>query len=207
MTNVKISELPAVTSVSDDDLLVFVDDPTGTPATKSIAVDDLKASLNYISSADATELTDGSTTTLHTHAITVASGIELTAAPSSDTTGNGVKITLTAGEALAFGNACYIHTDGTALKADASAIASSSAILMALESISSSSTGDFLLIGIARNDAWNWTVGGLIYLSETAGALTQTAPTTTDSVTQVLGVATHADRMFWNPQLTQVEHT
>ena len=47
--------------------------------------------------------------------------------------------------------------------------------------------------------AWNWTVGGIIYLSTTPGALTQTAPSATDDVVRVCGWAVNADTVFWNP--------
>lgn len=131
----------------------------------------------------------------------------LTESPASDTTATGLKTTFTAGESVVFGNVCYYKSDGKMWKADASAIATASVVGIALATISADASGSFLLLGIARDDSWNWTVGGLLYLSETAGAITQTAPTTTDSVTQILGVATHADRIYFNPQLVQVEHT
>jgi hypothetical protein len=81
---------------------------------------------------------------------------------------------------------------------------------MAMATIATDAAGEFLLLGIARDDTWNWTVGGLIYITVTAttgNTLSQTAPTGTDDVIQIVGVATHADRMFFNPQLVQVEHT
>lgn len=56
-----------------------------------------------------------------------------------------------------------------------------------------------------RDDTWAWTVGGAIYLSETTGALTQTAPTTTDAVVRVLGYALSADVMYFMPE-TGVVH-
>lgn len=77
-------------------------------------------------------------------------------------------------------------------------------------SINANSSGNYLLYGIARDDTWTWTVGGLIYITvtgTTGNTLSQSAPTGTDDVIQIVGVATHADRMFFNPQLVQVEHT
>ena len=50
-------------------------------------------------------------------------------------------------------------------------------------------------------------MGGLVFLSTDVGAMTQTAPSGADDVVQVLGVATHADRMYFAPQLVIVEHT
>ena len=62
-------------------------------------------------------------------------------------------------------------------------------------------------MGIVRDDsAYNFTTQGPIFLSETAGAITQTAPTTTDSVTQIIGFPLSADKWFFNPNGVQVEH-
>lgn len=132
---------------------------------------------------------------------------KLTASPASDSTASGFKVTLTAGEDLVFGDVVYFKSDGKMGKADADAIATSSAVAMAMGTIANNASGTFLLLGVVRYDTWAWTVGGLVYLSTTAGGLTQTAPSGTDDVIQILGVATHADRMFFNPNLVQVEHT
>jgi hypothetical protein len=42
MADVKISQLPVATDVTPDDLLVLVDDPTGSPITKNVSVSVLK---------------------------------------------------------------------------------------------------------------------------------------------------------------------
>lgn len=178
MANQRISELSALTDPIDADLSVAVDDVAGTPITKKITLAVLKAFFR-----------------------------KLLAAPTADVTADGVKVTLTAGENLVFGEVVYVKSDGKMGRGDADAIATSSCVAMALATIANNADGEFLLSGYARNDAWNWTVGGLIYLSTTTGALTQTAPSGTDDVIQILGVATHADRMLFQPQLVQVEHT
>lgn len=131
--------------------------------------------------------------------------VDLTAAPATDVTESGVIATLTAGESLVFGDVVYMKSDGKMGKADADAIATSYVEAMALATIANDATGKFLLIGFVRNDAWSWTVGGRIYLSTTAGGLTQTAPSGTDDVVQDLGVATHADRMLFRPNSAQIE--
>ena len=130
---------------------------------------------------------------------------DLTAA---DHTSDGLKVAMVAAEALAFGDVCYLNSSGKWAKADASAATTSRALAMCADStISLDATGNFLLFGFARDDTWTWTVGGEIYLSETAGALTQTAPTTASSVTQVMGIAIHADRMYFKPSSDILVHT
>ena len=56
-----------------------------------------------------------------------------------------------------------------------------------------------LLKGFMRNDDWNWTVGGLVYVSTTAGGLTQTPVSGSGDVSQAVGVALTADVISFNP--------
>jgi hypothetical protein len=129
--------------------------------------------------------------------------------PSANQTADGVKTTLIANESQAFGDAVFINSAGKAQLGDADAIATASCVAFCLGSVSADATGSYLLLGVARNDSWAWTVGGLIFLSTTGttgNTLTQTSPSGEDDVIQVLGVATHADRIFFNPQLAQVEY-
>lgn len=143
--------------------------------------------------------------------VTSLTARKLTAAPASDHLASGIKVVLNANEAQAFGDVCFINSDGQAQLGDADAIATSSCVVMCVDaSISANADGNYMVLGFARDDSWNWTVGGLIYLSTTGtsgNTLTQTAPTGADDVVQVLGVAIHADRMYFNPQLNQPELT
>jgi hypothetical protein len=51
------------------------------------------------------------------------------------------------------------------------------------------------------------TIGAAMYMSETAGVITATAPTTTDSATRIIGYAVHADKIFFNPSNDYITHT
>ena len=139
-----------------------------------------------------------------------ATDVDIDSTPDSDHLASGFITTLTANENQAFGDVCYIDSDGQAHLADADAIASGVVCVMCADaSISVDASGNYLLHGIARDDTWAWTVGGLVYLSltgTTGNTLTQTAPSATDDCIVILGVATHADRMYFNPQLIIVEH-
>lgn len=66
-----------------------------------------------------------------------------------------------------------------------------------------------LLNGAIRADANfpTFTVNNPIYVSETAGDVTQTQPTTTDVVIRVLGAALTADSMIFNPSYDYITHT
>ncbi len=133
--------------------------------------------------------------------------LTLQASPANDLTANGTFISLTAGENLVFGAPCYIKSDGKMWRADANQATLFPAQFLALGTILADATGLFLVEGIARNDAWSWTVGGAIYLSITIGTMTQTQPSATDECIQVLGFATHADRMLFRPSVDYITHT
>lgn len=117
----------------------------------------------------------------------------------------GIKGVFDTAETSAFGEVCFINSSGAAELADADAAGESPAVMLSLGATHPASA-QFLMIGFAEDATWNWTVGGKIYLSDTPGAMTQTAPTTTGDVVQVLGVATHADRIWFNPSLDTIVH-
>lgn len=126
----------------------------------------------------------------------------------ADNSFTGITIVLTATSVTAFGKVCYINASGEAALADADAIATSGACVICVETagIDAAASGKFLIIGSARDNAWAWTIGGLIYLSTAVGTMTQTAPSGANDVIQVLGVALNADTILFNPQLVMVEH-
>lgn len=129
--------------------------------------------------------------------------VQLTAAPANQGY-SGETISLTYGESIVPGDILYIKSDGAVWKADANAATLYPAVGLALET-ASSGAHLVLLRGIYRDDSrYAFTVGGVVYLSTTAGGETQTAPSATDDVVQVLGVATHADRIYFNPSLNYI---
>lgn len=128
-------------------------------------------------------------------------------APASDHVIVGMSSQYTAGENLVFGNVCYLKSDGKMWKADADADTTMPVIAMAAATINADAAGDFLEWGWARDDTWAWTVGGLIYASTTSGGLTQTQVSGNGDIHQIVGQATHADRMKFMPDLTYVEIT
>lgn len=132
--------------------------------------------------------------------------IALQEVPPTDHAVSGDIVYMTYGESLVPGDVVYFKSDGKVWKADANGSGTYPALGIALETQSSGSY-KVLLHGIMRDDSWNWTVGGTIYLSTTAGGMTQTQPSGADEVIQVLGIATHADRMFFRPSFDYITHT
>lgn len=132
-------------------------------------------------------------------------GANLNPSPSSSTA-SGITSTLTAGENLSFGNICYIKSDGKLWKADANVAGLFPAQYMALGTISADATGSFLILGYATLSSWTWTVGGALYLSTTAGAMTQSQPASTDDCIQVLGTALTATTVLFRPSPDFITH-
>ena len=125
--------------------------------------------------------------------------VMLTASPTSDDTANGMIVTLTvdSGQSQAVGDCMHVDTDGELIQADADAIATMPCLCLALET--GTGAKKVLLSGIIRNDDWTWTVGGLVYVSTTAGGLTQTPVSGSGDVSQAVGVALTADVISFNP--------
>jgi hypothetical protein len=139
--------------------------------------------------------------------LTLADGkdIVLDNAPASDHLTSGTVSSFTAGENVAFGDFCYFKSDGKMWKSDADATTTMPICAMATETILADAAGEFLMFGFARDDTWAWTVGGILYASTTAGALTQTVPSGTGDQVQTVGIATHADRIWFFPNFQLVE--
>lgn len=132
----------------------------------------------------------------------------LNSSPISGET-SGLKTTFVAFDDQVFADAVFINFTGQTQIADATSISTSGAIALCAESVLSGQTGTYLLQGFISYTGWTWDVGQIIYLS-TSGVntdtLTQTPPTGQDNVIQVLGVATDVDKMYFNPQLVQLEY-
>ncbi len=60
-------------------------------------------------------------------------------------------------------------------------------------------TRQVMRAGYIRNDTWNWTVGGELWISTTNGTLTQTAPVAPNYLQRV-GYAVTADIILFDPQ-------
>jgi hypothetical protein len=99
----------------------------------------------------------------------------------------------------------YWSSGGAWTLTDANA-ASSSKGLLAMATDTTFDRG-MMLRGYIYNSAWNWTVGGTLYLSATGGAgnITQTQPTGTADIVRVVGYAISADLIYFNPSQDWIE--
>jgi hypothetical protein len=95
-------------------------------------------------------------------------------------------------------DAVYLNSSSQWVLADANGSGTYPAQGLAVATVATGNATTVITRGTVRNDAWNWTVGGLIYLSTTAGGLTQTPPSTAGDKVQVMGYALNADTMAVN---------
>jgi len=131
--------------------------------------------------------------------------IEMTYMPNaSDLTHSGIITKFWCDIATTFGDLLYYGSSGLA-KADANGTNTYPAVYMAVETISSGNWCHVIHTGMVRQNTWNWTLGQILYMSETAGGITATAPTTSGSIVQVIGQAITADVIDFRPQLTWLE--
>lgn len=135
---------------------------------------------------------------------------------SADGTYNGITRGGTAGATLAFGDLCYLDpTDSRWELADANSAQGADGDargilgMCVLAAAGDGSATTMLLSGIIRADTAfpAMTVNNQMYVSETAGDITGTQPTTTDVVIRVVGQALTADELFFNPSPDFITHT
>lgn len=141
--------------------------------------------------------------------------IGLDPAGSADGKFTGITVTAVSGYAQAFGDLVYLDpTDSRWEQCDANSAAgadgdSRGIIGMVVVAGTDGNACTILLNGIIRADAKfpSFTINNPIYVSETAGAVTQTQPVTTDVVIRIVGFAITADEIYFNPDGTYITHT
>lgn len=130
--------------------------------------------------------------------------IELEEALGTDHTATGIIIDGQAGENLVFGDCAYLKSDGKRYKADADSEDTLGELAMVLETINTDATGKLLKYGYIRDDSWSFgTKGADIYVSATAGAVTDTIPAI-GTWLQKAGYAQTATIMLFDPAATSI---
>jgi hypothetical protein len=104
---------------------------------------------------------------------------------------------------IGVGSALYMASDGNFEEASANNSSTMPCTALALETDTGSKK--VLLLGFMRKDAWNWLPGDILYISTTSGTLTQTTISGSGEQSQIVGYATHADRIYFNPNLILAE--
>lgn len=158
--------------------------------------------------------TDAGQTFTGTQLLAEGASIGLDPAGSADGAYSGITVTATAGYTQAFGDLVYLDpTDSRWEATDANAASGADGdargiLGMVVVAGTDGAACTVLLNGIIRADVKfpTFTVNNPIYVSETAGEVTQTQPTTTDVVIRIVGAALTADSMYFNPDQTWITH-
>jgi len=128
---------------------------------------------------------------------------------------SGVVLEMLAGESIAVGDWVYADsTDGRVSKADANDTGDNGhypAIGVAVSAQGSAGSAVKILTHGVYNDSDGFggsdlTEGNVLYLSETAGGVTATAPSDDGDIVQVCGIAIGPRDVFVNPSLDMIEH-
>lgn len=102
-----------------------------------------------------------------------------------------------AGETIAAWQMVYYDTTATELLlADADAAGEWPALGMAVAASTDGTALDYITSGTVRYDTWDWTPGAKLYLSDTPGGLTETAPSTSGDCVQPVAIAITADKIL-----------
>lgn len=124
----------------------------------------------------------------------------------ADSTFNGIATTGLAGATLAIGDVIYLSdTDGRWELADANSTTAQANRARGVAISTAANDGDAVIIGIKgklRLDTWTWNdnEGQPLYLSDTAGDLTETRTTSASLAVQVLGYILSDDEIFIDPK-------
>jgi len=142
------------------------------------------------------------------------SSISLTQSGNVNGKYTGITTAGTAGYAQTVGDLVYLDpTDSRWEKTDANSASAADGDargMLGIVVVAGAADGNactILLNGTFCATARTWTVNNPIYVSETAGDMTQTQPTATDVVIRIVGSALSADEMYFNPDWAWVTHT
>jgi hypothetical protein len=133
--------------------------------------------------------------------------IKLEEALGIDHTVTGFTITgAIAGELLAFGHLVYFKSDNKFWRTDANAKATTEGELaFSLEAINAESTGEFLKYGYIRDDSWSFTLGDILFVDTTAGAISATKPSAIGDCVRRIGHAHATNIVCFNPDLMVIK--
>jgi len=158
--------------------------------------------------------TPGAFTTGGSITLAENTSIALDPAGSADGKYTGITVTAISGYAQAFGDLVYLDpTDSRWEATDANSAAAADGdargiLGMVVVAGTDGNTCTILLHGIIRADAKfpAMTINAPMYVSETAGLITETKPTTTDNVIRTVGFAITADELFFSPESGYITH-
>jgi len=128
--------------------------------------------------------------------------------PAGEPSGYGVVIGFDSAGSVSAGDAVYINGSGKVAQANAQQ-GSVTDPAIGIATNDGGSDGDDVYVlthGIWRMDAEGFTAGDPVYVGESAGALTATAPSTDGDYVQRIGIAVSDDCVLVMPSIDVIEH-
>lgn len=119
--------------------------------------------------------------------------------------GSGFKVQGVGAETLTAYKLVHLDSGGEWEYANASTESTMPAIGITVGGISAGQRGTILLMGLVKNNSWNFTPGQLLYTSTTVGEITTTPPQGTGNQVQVIGKALSQTLIMFNPSYVLVE--
>jgi len=136
----------------------------------------------------------------------ITSNIILDSSPDKDHTAEWSKTTVTVdGNSTWFWALLYLESDWNYDEADSSDDTKHNMPVIALESWTWSK--QVLLQWYIRDDTWTWTVWATLFMSLTTWAFTETAPSATWEIVQIMWFAVTADVIYFKPSYDFIEIT
>jgi len=122
----------------------------------------------------------------------------------------GIIMTFTAGMTITPFSPVYLHTDDEVHEADADAIATMPAIGVSINTsnVTDGNPVEVMVLGLIRDESFTdfGTNGAPLYVHTGVGEMSNTAPSGTDDVVQVIGHSIGEKLIFVQPCLTTIEH-
>ncbi len=133
--------------------------------------------------------------------------------PATDATVSGdlISVVTTAGLNAVAGDLVYVAntggTDGPVVAlADADSSSTVGAVFLITESITAGNAGKALVSGVMRLDSWDWSgANKALYISATAGDMTETIPSTAGQYVQKIGYSLTPDIILFRPSVDFAE--
>ena len=120
-----------------------------------------------------------------------------------------VLTTQIAAESLSFSNLAYRASDNRWNKADADTLAKTEgdlAIVVTTGTTAENGYVTILKLGSVKNTSWSFTIGAILYMSQTAGVITATEPSAVGTFSRKIGYAQAANVVYFNPSHTVLEN-
>jgi hypothetical protein len=113
------------------------------------------------------------------------------------------------GESLSFGHLVYRASDNRLNKADADTLSKTEgdlAIILTTGTTAENGYVTILKLGTVKNTSWSFTIGAILYVSQTSGAITATEPSAVGSFSRKVGYAHAANIVYFDPSHTILEN-